>query len=255
MENILTQLTQKFPILENVPLSIIETNEDSFHGIIICTRSENISIAVGIHTKNIKELFDCFNVPVPAVLNTISNYATHLLIDLDSIVSDSLRFYVYGFSITDDGIKNMYPFDYSLDTFNSEENPGLLGIGFRIEMSTGSIPEYKYYWTFNTGRIVKNYRFNAAGEFINLKIENSEEDISKEKLASIDSSLDINFNNYIVNHVIRVVGENHDHIAIEKRKVQGPPEGIVPPPPALSALPPLPTLPVLRGLVFPPETF
>jgi len=254
MENILTQLTQKFPVLENVPLSIIETDEDSFHGIIICTRNENTSIAVGVHTKNIKELFDCFSISVPAVLNTISNQATHLLIDLDSIVSDSLRFYVYGFSITDDSVKDIYPFDYSLDTFNSEENPGLIGSGFRIEMSTGSISEYKYYWSFNTGRIVKNYRFNSTGEFTNLAIENSEEDISKEKLASIDSSLDIDLDDYIVNYVIRVVGENHDYIAIEKRKVQGPPEGIAPPLPVLSALPPIPVLPVLRGLVFPSET-
>lgn len=254
MENILTQLTQKFPVLENVPFSIIETDKDSFHGIIICTRTGNTSIAVGVHTRNVKELFDCFNVPVPAVLNTISNHATHLLIDLDSIVSDSLRFYVYGVSITDNGIKDTYPFDYSLDTFNSEKNPALVGIGYRIEMSSGTVTEYKYYWSFNTEQIVKNYRFTATGEFINLAIENSEQDISKEKLNSIDSSLDIDLNDYSVNYLLRVVGENHDYIAIEKRKVQGPPEGIVPPPPVLSALPPLPAMRSLPGLVFPPET-
>jgi len=218
MNSILTQLTNKFSFLQNIP-EIVKPTEVG-QSIIISDRNSELSISMYVQSKNIKALFDHFNVTVPTTLDTLLQHSNSILLDLNSVTSsDKLRFYIHSESFIDTYIKDTYKFDDTLESFTSTVDPRLMGIGFSIDPTNDLVLEYKYYWYYIATLETHNYRFDNLGMFVNLTLETAELNISQDRLNEVIlDGLEVSVADYRVNYITR---DSHQYLIFMKNFLAG----------------------------------
>lgn len=194
----LVQLKSIFPILENIPEILFKTSSYTNQSVII---GSDGSIILYVNSENVKPLFDHFNVQVPALLNDFLLHTTNIRLDLNSITSGSIKFYISFESIFDNYIQNLYKFDSTLASYTSIVNPILTTLGFVID-SNSSVVSFNYFWqSKEVSETLYNFSFNTDG-FINLIIQQGEINISPNRLLEVFPSLsNLNITGYQINYV------------------------------------------------------
>ena len=168
------ELTQHFPYLSQIDLDSLfdGVGEELNPRCIIAKRAGAYSLAVYIATNKVSELFTALGVSsgVPTVLaDTILTKSPRILIDVDSILTEQLRFYVYHKDYASTGedlaaLEQSYPFNTTPVPYTQT-----VGLGFFMENSAlGQVVQYKYYFNKDHGNSnsLTNFRFDAEGTLI-----------------------------------------------------------------------------------------
>lgn len=128
----------------------------------IASRKGVYSLTAHIRSEKIPMLFENLNTPVPNALTEMLAHTKGLFIDLESIESNRIRFYVYPYDYDKTYFETNYVFDEA-HGYDPETHHQINLIGFFIDSTTGLVDEYKYYWWNKDDILTYNYRYNVDG--------------------------------------------------------------------------------------------
>lgn len=165
------QLNSNLPSLRLLPPEIFL----QLYGenIIIAMRNGKMTATAYIRKEFLESLFSHFNKSVPRSIIRMYRYTDWFLMDIDSLTTDVIRFYVPGYDLNFDICKD-FPFESAIEEMQTEMseapyvNVDLLG--FYVSMKDESVTEYKYYLA-KAPNIIHNYRFKGNGKFKSKHVE------------------------------------------------------------------------------------
>lgn len=189
----ITQFSSKLPLLAKLlPLNILKLD-----CIIIAKRDSRLTTTVYIHKDKLKKLFAYFKKNVPYEMVKLYKYTKWFLVDIDSLETDTIRFYV-PFVDLDYSISNQFPFDKAINEMQKHKPYDQLELlGFYVKEE--NIIEYKYYFTKSNQ--IYNYRFRN-GNFISKHTEHHKILTRKQMILDLDFGYlfdDIDTSKIIVN--------------------------------------------------------
>lgn len=162
MEQILTQLKTRNTLLAQIPDAVLDTEPRQFRTI-LARREGQLSTSVYIRSQDLAQVVGILGRTLPTTAAEIVSHSQWVLIDLESVASDLLRFYLFNGQWDETWISQNYPFDP--ENLGAAPGPGqqLEYMGFLIDTVTDSVFQYKYYW-WDVGSLTEyNYRFNPDG--------------------------------------------------------------------------------------------
>ena len=141
--------------------------------IIIAMRNGKMTATAYVRKEHLEPLFRHFNKNVPRAIVRMYKYTDWFLMDIDSLTTDVIRFYVPGYDLDFDICKD-FPFESAIEEMQEEiaiapyVNVDLLG--FYVSMKDESVTEYKYYLV-KAPNVIHNYRFKGNGRFKSKHVE------------------------------------------------------------------------------------
>lgn len=160
-------LNGNLPSLTKLPPNIfLQLRSDC---IIAAKRGDKLTATAYVNKESLEAIFKHFNKRVPRGILRLYKYTKWFLIDVDSIETDTIRFYIHaGASEFNHDISKEFPFDDAIEEMTKEmaikPYVALDLIGFYVSMRDEIVTEYKYYLV-KPGGIIHNYRFRK-GKFV-----------------------------------------------------------------------------------------
>ena len=167
-------------ILEKYNLS--EELHNSISVVIVASRQGQTTTAIGIPSRNAVELFRQLQAPITNKLVELFSLAETVIIDLDSISQDVVRFYIKAIR----GNTSKFPFN----TPAPDDTQKFLGLGFFVDKTKEDVTQYKhYYLEHETPFNLHNYKFTPDRAFLGEYTERESNGDSFTELASgVDTS-------------------------------------------------------------------
>jgi hypothetical protein len=183
MNNFIHNLIGQFPQLAQIDPHIINDTSGWVPTCILARRSgvETINIYVAAHNIAAVMAAGGHEVGVAGDLRLLVDNTTGWLITLDSVSQAELRFYVYPQCITGDAVIDRFrivPVDPATQSIMNI-------IGFKWNLETQTMTEYKHYWVQPNSDQIVMQRFNAADhQLIETVTETGSTEVSDEHVAS-----------------------------------------------------------------------
>ena len=140
--------------------------------IIAAKRGDKLTATAYVNRDSLEQIFKSFNKRVPRGMMRLYKYTKWFLIDIDSLETDVIRFYLPSADL-DYAICDEFPFTDALSEMQAEMKKKAYKaidlMGFYVSAKDGAITEYKYYLV-KLPNVVHNYRFRN-GKFISKHVE------------------------------------------------------------------------------------
>lgn len=197
MLNLINLLSERFPQLNAVATKLVESNLAA--SLLLALRPTGVAVIASINSSLLLDIVDSkeFTDMLP--------HTKSIMMDIDSIESGDLRFYIDRYVMTSNVITDTYPMDKTIDEYVAvkdllDESPVL---GFILDKSTGKVKFYKYYYHTKDGQQEYNFRFDDKFKFIDLKVYNPLPEVpTEEQLADFHLN-DIDLSQYNLMHFYR----------------------------------------------------
>jgi len=167
-------------ILEKYNLS--EELHNSISVVIVASRQGQTTTAIGIPSRDAVELFRQLQAPITNKLVELFSLAETVIIDLDSISQNVVRFYIKAIR----GNTSKFPFNAPAP----DDTQKFLGLGFFVDKTKEEVTQYKHYYIEHENPFnLHNYKFSPDGAFLGEYTERESNGDSFTELASeVDTS-------------------------------------------------------------------
>lgn len=176
-------LKEKFDILSPIDSSILTPAPQS-RSYVIAYKNGELHFSLHVSTSKIQELFSAYNTPIPEILPSLIENTDFVLIDLNTIQTSNIKFYIRIEHANRENILTQYPFAPSSGV--SVVNKYLMAFSFLI--NNNSVSQYKYYWYDGKGETFV-HRFDGQGNFIEENVEYATGPLTSDQLTEFDSRL------------------------------------------------------------------
>jgi uncharacterized protein YcfL len=197
-------LKEKFDILSPIDSSILTPAPQS-RSYVIAYKNGELHFSLHVSTSKIQELFSAYNTPIPEIMPSLIENTDFVLIDLNTIQTSNIKFYIRIEHTNRENILTQYPFAPSSGV--SVVNKYLIGFSCLINTDNNSVEQYKYYWYDGKGETFV-HRFDGQGKFIEENVEYATHSLTANQLADFDSRLaNIDVSNLRTAKTIRTAGD------------------------------------------------
>jgi hypothetical protein len=174
---------------------------------VIANKNSQSHFSLHIAAKNLQAVFDAYNCPLPGIISSIVDNDDFLLIDLNTIQTENIKFYMR----LNSHEKMISRFPLAIPNTISTADKHLTGISFLI--ADNSVSQYKYYWLADRNEVFV-HRFDSSGNFIEENVETSTHNLTSQEIIDFDDRLeDINFVNCNISKSTRTTG-NQSYLGI-----------------------------------------
>lgn len=201
------QFNGNLPSLTKLPADVfLQLRSDC---IIAAKRNDRLTATAYVSKDSLEAIFKHFKKRVPRAILRLYKYTKWFLIDVDSLETDVIRFYLPAADL-DFAICDEFPFTDALEEMQreSKDKPyvNIDLMGFYVSMRDEIVTEYKYY-LLRLPNEVHNYRFRK-GKFISKHVEYHNLITSEEALA--DPDFGHLFNNVDLSNLVINLAERQD---------------------------------------------
>lgn len=194
-------LKDKFDILAPLDRSVMVPSP-SVRIYVIANKDGNLHFSLHIAAENLQALFDAYNCHLPEIITSIVDSGQFILIDLSTIQTENIKFYIRLDSDSFEKITSRFPF--AIPDTVSVENKFVTGMSFLI--TNNSVSQYKYYWHAQ-GNEIFVHRFDGSGNFIEENIEIGQYALTQQEVIDFDNRLEgIDLTNCNANKSTRTIG-------------------------------------------------
>jgi hypothetical protein len=197
MLNLINLLREKFPQLNAVESKLITSNPTA--SLLLVQRPNVLGVMANIDSSLLLDIVDSkeFKAMLP--------HTKSIMLDLDSIQSGDLRFYIDRYVMTSNVITDVYPMDKTIEEYVDvkdvlDDSPVL---GFILDESTGKVKFYKYYYNTTDRQQEYNFRFDDKFNFIDVKVYNPLPEVPSETQLEDFNIHDVDLSDYNLMHFYR----------------------------------------------------
>lgn len=195
-------LKDKFDILAPLDRSVMVPAPRA-RTYVIANKNGQFHFSLHVAVENLQAVFDAYNCNLPEIITSIVDSGQFILIDLNTIQTENIKFYIRIESDSFEKITSRFPF--AIPNTVSIANKFISGVSFLI--TNNSVSQYKYYW-YAKGNEMFVHRFDGQGNFIEENIEYATYSLTSDQLAKFDNRLsDIDITNLRTAKTVRTTGD------------------------------------------------
>jgi hypothetical protein len=177
-------LKDKFDILSPLDRSVMIPAPET-RTYVIANKNGKSHLSLHIAVENLQALFNAYNCYLPEIITSIVDSGQFVLIDLNTIQTENIKFYIRLDADSYEKITSRFPFAIP-DTL-SITNKFISGVSFLI--TNNRVSQYKYYWHAE-GNEMFVHRFDDSGNFIEENIEIGNNQLTQQEIIDFDSRLE-----------------------------------------------------------------
>lgn len=200
MLKLINLLSEKFPQLNAVASKLVESNPSA--SLLLAQRPEGIGVMASINSSLLLDIVDS-----EAFISMLP-HTKSVLVDIDSIKSGGLRFYIDKYSMTSNVITDTYPMDTTIqeyvdvkDSFDANN----FEVGFILDEVTNEVKFYKYYYHNIDTHLTYNFRFDDKFKFIDVSVYSPLDEVPNEEQLADFNLADVDLSQY---NLMRFYREN-----------------------------------------------
>ena len=197
-------LKDKFDILSPLDRSVMSPAPET-RTYVIANKNGEPHFSLHIAAENLQAVFDAYNCHLPEIITSIVDSGQFVLIDLATIQTENIKFYIRLEADSFGKITSRFPF--AIPDTVSVENKFVIGMSLLI--TGNSVSQYKYYWRAEGGEICV-HRFDGSGNFIEENVEISRTGLTQQEVIDFDNRLEgIDLTNCYIAKSTRTTGSQY----------------------------------------------
>jgi hypothetical protein len=177
-------LKDKFDILSPLDRSVMIPAPET-RTYVIANKNGKSHLSLHIAVENLQALFNAYNCQLPEIISSIVDSSQFILLDLVTIQTENIKFYIRLDANSYKKITSRFPF--AIPDTVSIANKFISGVSFLI--TGNSVSQYKYYWHAEGSELFV-HRFDGSGNFIEENVETAQYTLTQQEVIDFDSRLD-----------------------------------------------------------------
>jgi len=177
-------LKDKFNILAPLDRSMMLPAPET-RTFVIANKNGESHFSLHIAVENLQALFNAYNCSLPEIVSSIVDTSEFVLVDLATIQTENIKFYIRLDSDSYEKITSRFP--VAIPDTVSIANKFISGVSFLI--TGNSVSQYKYYWRAGEGELFV-HRFDGSGNFIEENVEISRTGLTQQEVIDFENRLE-----------------------------------------------------------------